>query len=207
MILIVNSFLLSFIYETILVDMTTSKVGAVPSHGDHGASSYLATCATVLNAEHFAHAARKLGFNATNLMLHKSINLHTACGGTWVVDDPLSVNRDTVMAWQIARKINSKKKWNKGNHGFCTFEQFFGNNCNVAVRSQAIGFLVTHEFHPENITFGNVNTEPRERWIAQLSTAMSSLHVWCPENSKDGWSPWITSRQNESDDKGKDCTR
>ena len=81
------------------------------------------------------------------------------------------------MACQIARKINSKKKWNIGNHGFCTFEQFFGNNCNVAVCSQAIGLLVTHEFHPENITFGNVNTEPRERWIAQLSTAMSSLHV------------------------------
>jgi hypothetical protein len=40
-----------------------------------------------------------------------------------------------------------------------------------------------------------------------LSTAMASLHVWCPENSKDGWNPWITSRQNESDDKGKDCTR
>ena len=89
-------------------------------------------------------------------MLHNFIDLHTACGGRLVVDDPLSVNRDTVMAWQIARKIKSRKKWNKANHGYYAFEQILGKNCNVAVDSQAIGLLVTHEFHPENITFEDV---------------------------------------------------
>ena len=116
MILIVNSFLLSFIYETILVDMTTSKVGAVPSHGDHGASSYLATCATVLNAEHFAHAARKLGFNATDLMLHKFIDLHSLwwnVGRWWsfVCQPRHSYGMSNRKENQFKKEVEHRKSW------------------------------------------------------------------------------------------------
>ena len=108
--------------------MTTSKVGAIPIHGDHGASSLLAVYATHTDEDTFTRMPRRLGFTVGPRMLHKFRIMCRETGGVWAIDDPESVSRDEVFCWQIAKKLNTSKKLGAASKAYYVFDHVLQSN-------------------------------------------------------------------------------
>lgn len=156
--------------------MTTSKVGAVPIHGDHGAASVMAAYATVMSADQFTMLSSRMGFDLTPILLDEMRTKHASEGGTWIIDEPAEATRSSVFAWQVARKLSGQKKFNDARTAGHILKDFFGLDPNILVDSQAIGHLVTREFHIHDIECDDEFIIRKQKWIEQVSATLAELH-------------------------------